>query len=79
MTWNYRVVMFNDEDNEPFYEIKEVYYNEDNEPEYYGDAVIAGNTIEEMWDEMARFEDALKREAINGKVFHKESNPDIIF
>jgi hypothetical protein len=79
MTWNYRVVKFSDEDGEDFYELKEVYYNEDKEPEYYGDAVIAGETIEMMWDEMARFEDALKHAPIDGKVFHRESDPDIIF
>jgi hypothetical protein len=32
-----------------------------------------------MWDEMARFEDALKHAPIDGKVFHRESDPDIIF
>jgi len=79
MAWNYKVVKFSDEGNEPFYEIKEVYYNEDNEPEYYGDAVIGGETLEEMWEEMARFEKALKQEFVDGAVFHRESNPDIIF
>lgn len=79
MTWNYRVVKFIGDDDEDFYELKEVYYNENKEPEYYGDAVIAGNTVEEMWEEMARFEQALKHEFVDGRIFHRESNPDIIF
>lgn len=80
MAWNYKVVKFdngNEDDN--FYEIKEVYYDDENEPRFYGDANVAGDTIEELWDVMARFETALKQKPIDGKVFHKDSTPDIIF
>jgi hypothetical protein len=78
MSWNYRVVKF-DGGDEDFFEIKEVYYNEKNELEYFGDAVVVGDTIEEMWSVMARFETALKQAPIDGKVFQRESDPDIIF
>jgi hypothetical protein len=32
-----------------------------------------------MWSVMARFETALKQAPIDGKVFQRESDPDIIF
>ena len=44
MSWNYRVMEFND-DGEKYYEIKEVYYNRDGTLMGYCDATVSGGSF----------------------------------
>jgi len=45
MSWNYRVMQFEDEIGETYYEIKEVYYNRDGTLMGYCDATASGESF----------------------------------
>ena len=45
MSWNYRVMQFEDEIGEAYYEIKEVYYNRDGTLMGYCDANVSGGSF----------------------------------
>lgn len=79
MSWNYRVVRFIDDEGEDFYEIKEVYYDDDGIPELFGDAVVCGSNFEELWNNMAMFEVALKKPLLEHAEFKKYDNDDLRF
>ena len=48
MSWNYRVVEFEDIDEGKYYELKEVYYNRDGSLMGYCDATVSGGTFAEL-------------------------------
>lgn len=50
MNWNYRVIAFKDKQEKIYFQIHEVYYNEQNIPNGYTKepAGICGETIEEI-------------------------------
>jgi hypothetical protein len=48
MSWNYRVLELDDEDEGKYYEVKEVYYNRDGTPMGFCDAVVGGCSFEEI-------------------------------
>lgn len=45
MSWNYRVMEFEDEIGAKYYEIKEVYYNRDGSLMGYCDASVSGESF----------------------------------
>lgn len=59
MTWNYRVFLIPGGSplEEDIYAIKEVYYGEDDEIEFWSEANMApmGNTIEELEEDIEKF------------------------
>ena len=48
MGWNYRVMQFEDEIGETYYEIKEVYYNRDGSLMGYCDAIVGGGSFSDI-------------------------------
>ena len=46
--WNYRIVDMACDDEEPIYEIREVYYNSHNQPFAHGSAGVVGESMGEM-------------------------------
>ncbi len=71
MHWNHRVVnLASVNDGEDFFEVKEVYYNEKNEPVAYADASVCGSNMEELQVEVERFAKALTQPILDaGKDF----------
>ena len=71
--WNYRLVQWqNDDDNEEFIELREVYYDAKGLPVGHCAATIAGETIKELHDVMdmmriAFTKPVLKEYQFNGK------------
>ena len=69
MNWNYRVIKYDDAD-EVFFQIHEVYYNEDNEIEAYTEEPMVpfGETQEELIAELEMMiNDAKKYPALSKK------------
>ena len=62
MSWNYRVVRFKDEENqETYYELKEVFYNRDGSLMGYSDATVSGESFDDVIKVLAMMkEDAHK-------------------
>ena len=55
MSWNYRIVKFDNAFDEPYYEVKEVYYNRDGSLKGFCDATVSSDTFEgiiEVLDQM---------------------------
>jgi len=48
MSWNYRVMEFEDEVGGKYYEIKEVYYNRDGSLMGYCDACVSGESFSDI-------------------------------
>lgn len=48
MSWNYRVMEFDDIDEGKYYEIKEVYYNRDGSLMGYCDASVGGSSVSDI-------------------------------
>lgn len=60
MSWNYRVVRFKGEqDEDTYYELKEVFYNRDGSLMGYADASVGG----ESYDEIIRVLELMKKDA----------------
>jgi hypothetical protein len=68
MTWNYRVVKFDGAFDEPYFEIKEVYYDRDGNPTGYCDATVAGETFEDIITVL----DQMKADATRAVLMEKE-------
>jgi hypothetical protein len=60
MTWNYRVIRFKGEqDEDTYYEIKEVFYNRDGTLMGYSDATVSG----ESFSDVIKVLDMMKQDA----------------
>lgn len=60
MSWNYRVIRFKGEqDEDTYYELKEVFYNRDGSLMGYADASVSG----ESYDEIIRVLELMKKDA----------------
>jgi hypothetical protein len=69
--------MTEDNDNEPFFEIQEVYYNEKDEPCAYCDPCVGGDDLEEIKVQLERFtkclsDPILKKSDFVGKFVDEE-------
>ena len=74
MTWNYRVVKFNGgegEFDEPYYEMKEVYYDRDGSLKGYCDATLSGNTFEEVIEVLDQMKADAHRAVIDEEEFYR--------
>lgn len=61
MNWNHRLVDMTSENNdEPFFEVCEVFYTDDGMPAGYAKASVCGESLEEVREEIARFTRALE-------------------
>ena len=64
MTWNHRVVNIHDL-NEDFFEIKEVFYDNDGLPYAYGNATVASDKLSELSEQLSWMMDALSKPPLN--------------
>ena len=48
MSWNYRIMQFDDIDEGKYFEIKEVYYNRDGSLMGYCDATVSGESASDV-------------------------------
>jgi hypothetical protein len=60
MKWNYRIVLMQ-QHGETWYEIREVFYEDDGTPAGHCDAIPAGDDKEELERLVERFEDAFRQ------------------
>ena len=75
MTWNYRVVKFNGgegEFDEPYYEIKEVYYDQDGSLAGYCDAPVSSETFEGIIEVLNQMRADAHRIIIDEEEFYRE-------
>ena len=68
MTWNYRVIKTTDGDN-PWYEIREVYYDQVGKPMGHCSATAGGETVDEIKECMKMMESALTKAVIKDTDF----------
>jgi hypothetical protein len=72
MYWNNRVVKFVDViegETEEFYEIKEVYYDENDKPCGYGGVCLGSESVESLREVLARLHEAIDKPVLNAKDF----------
>lgn len=72
MSWNYRVIKFEDDIGEDgnYYEIKEVFYDAAGKPVGYSDAVCGSDTYEGLFKCMSMMQSAHAKPIINEKEFY---------
>lgn len=69
MSWNYRVVKFTGEqDEDTYYELKEVFYNRDGSLMGYADASVSG----ESFDDIIKVLDLMKKDATKAVIDEAE-------
>jgi len=63
MSWNYRVLAWEQEDEEPFLQIHSVYYHKNGKPKVYSDRgeYAGGYTIAELSQELQMMDEALDK------------------
>jgi hypothetical protein len=72
MSWNYRVVRFKDEENEDtYYELKEVFYNRDGSLMGYADATVSGESFADIMRVVGMMKRDALRPVINEEEFFK--------
>jgi hypothetical protein len=80
MSWNYRVVKFEGAFDEPYYEIKEVYYNRDNSLKGFCYATVSSNTFEGIIEVLDQMKADAHRAVIDEEEFYrvdtKQENTD---
>jgi hypothetical protein len=69
MYWNHRVVDMSENEDDPFFEIQEVYYNEAGEPCAYCDPCVGGGDMDEIQTQLTRFYDCLERPVLKKSDF----------
>jgi hypothetical protein len=69
MHWNHRVVEFEDEYEDKWFSIQEVYYDENDKPTGYCDAFVGSETMEGLKEVVARFSEALAQPILKAKDF----------
>lgn len=76
MTWNYRVVRFKGENEEDtYYELKEVFYNRDGTLMGYSDATVSGESFADIIKVLDMMkEDAHKSVLDESEFFKKKDN-----
>ena len=77
MSWNYRVVRFKDEENEEtYYELKEVFYNRDGSLMGYADATVSGESFADIMRVVGMMKRDALRPVINEEEFFKGSKDE---
>jgi hypothetical protein len=60
MMWNHRIVSTVDEMGNEYFELSEVYYDRDGHPYAYGDAMIGGDYVEDLHEQVEFFKKSLE-------------------
>lgn len=76
MSWNYRVVRFKDDDETPYYELKEVFYNRDGTLMGYSDATVSGESFTDIIKVLGMMKDDAHRSVIDESEFFSKSEAD---
>jgi len=78
MSWNYRVVRFKDEENEEdtYYELKEVFYNRDGSLMGYADATVSGESFDDIIKVLAMMKEDAHKSVIDESEFFKGSKDE---
>lgn len=76
MSWNYRLVEFDDIDEGTYFEIKEVYYGDDGSLMGYCDANVGSNTLSGVLEQLDAMRAAAHRAVIKQEEFFKRNNND---
>lgn len=66
--WNYRLVHMMDEDDEPYMEVREVYYDRKGKPAGHCRATVGGDTVEEITQMLGW----IREDALSNPVLRKE-------
>lgn len=69
MTWNHRVVRFEDEEMGEYFEIKEVFYDKDGGLSGYSDATIMSDSFDGLHEQITWFKTATSKPVIDEKEF----------
>jgi hypothetical protein len=69
MTWNLRVVMLSDYQGDLYFELREVFYNDEGIPVGHTRATVGGDTIDEMEEYLDRAKEALAKPTMRGGDF----------
>ena len=79
MTWNYRVVRFENEEMGEYFEIKEVFYDKLGEIAGYSEASVFSDTYEGLFESIDLMKAATAKPVIDEKDFFSksESTPSI--
>lgn len=73
MSWNYRVVEFDDIDEGKYLEIREVYYHDDGSLMGHCEATVGGSSIEELISVLDAMKSDAHRSIIKEEEFHKKT------
>ncbi len=65
MMWNHRIVATVDEMGNQCFELSEVYYDRDGHPYAYGDAMIVGDYVEDLHEQVDLFKKSLAMPILN--------------
>ena len=77
MTWNYRVVRFEDVvGDDEWYEIKEVFYDTTGKPVGYSDAVCGSDTYDGLFKCMGMMQSAHAKPVLDEAEFHSKQPID---
>jgi hypothetical protein len=80
VSWNYRVVRFSGEnlvsDTEEYFEIKEVFYDNNGKPVGYSDANCGADTYDGLFKVMGMMQSAHAKPVLNEEDFYHEVNKD---
>ena len=77
MSWNYRVVKFKGQDEEPdYYEIREVYYHRDGTLMGHCEATVAGDSLPEIIRVLDMMKQDAHRSVIREEEFHARATDD---
>lgn len=77
MTWNYRVI-YHDNEEEPWYGIHEVYYDNEDNPQACtkNPTSITGETYSELQDDISKRIDSLRKPTLSISTFRREHQSD---
>lgn len=69
--WNYRIVEFDDADEQKYFEIKEVFYNRDGSFMGYSDATVGGSSLSELMVVLEKMKSDAHKPVIKEEEFFK--------
>lgn len=75
MTWNHRVVRFEDDEMGEYFEIKEVFYKEDGSLSGYSEATIMSDSFDGLHEQITWFKTATSKPVIDEKEFFLPKDP----
>ena len=70
--WNYRVIRFKGEQDDTYYEIKEVFYNRDGSLMGYADASVGGESFSDVIKVLDMMREDAHKSVINEEEFFKD-------